>query len=193
MTNITPSQPDPATLAADNARMLADLASRAHDLARIAHTRIQHLAETPDRPDNQELRNLGALFLRAAREARQIIALNARLATNAEADATRREQHHRAEQSRLLVDQARVRHNRAEVKAIVDNAITFDTPPEHVAPLRDQLALLLADLTDEDLVRRTADDNATRICHALDIVDRNLKWVSTRCLTPITGADERPP
>ena len=191
MENITPPAPDPATLAADNAHILADLASRAHDVARIAHTRIQHLGETP--ADIAELRNIGALFLRAAREARQIIALNARLAANAETDAARRDKERRAEQSRLLVDEARIRHNRAEIKAVVDAAITFDSPPEHIAPLRDQLERLLADLTDEDLIRRTADDNATRICHALDIVDRSLKWVSTRCLTPITSADKRPP
>ena len=200
MTNITPSEadPDPATLSTANARMLADLASRAHDVARIAHTRIRRLAEAAEPIDDQELRNIGALFLRAAREARQLIALNARLAANAEADASRREQERRAEQSRLLVDQARVRHNRAEVKDIVDKAIAFAAPSEHVPPLRDQLERLLADVTDEDLVRRTADDNATRICHAIDIVDRNLEWVSIRCLTPITGthtssASDRPP
>jgi hypothetical protein len=184
---------DPEDRTERELRKLEELSNRTINVVRTLHRRPQRPADAPEPTpaEARELRETAALLLRAVREARQIVESEARIVATVESLAIRRDKLHHSAKSRRVADMARATRNRRTIRENLHTAIVIECPVEQIQPMHEKLGHILAELTTEDLVYRTVEENIARIRHALDMVDRQFKSDLTRWPTP--GNEVRPP
>ena len=184
---------DPQDRTERQLRTLEELSNRAINVVRTLHRRLQRPADAPEPTpaEARELRETAALFLRAVRETRQIVESEARIVANAEALLLRREKLTQTAKSRRAVDQLRAARNRRVIKDNVHTAILVECPAEEIHAMEAKLGHLMSELTIEDLVNRSVDDNVARLRRVLNIVDRSYKSDLGRWPPP--GDEGRPP
>jgi hypothetical protein len=125
---------------------------------------------------------------RTERELRKLEELS-----NRTINVVRRDKLHHSAKSRRVADMARATRNRRTIRENLHTAIVIECPVEQIQPMHEKLGHILAELTTEDLVYRTVEENIARIRHALDMVDRQFKSDLTRWPAAAARPDAAPP